>query len=54
MLYAHPIIPEVIEQAIYRPMTAEQRANLSPMPLPAIALTVTAVSLSMLITGFRH
>ena len=54
MLYAHPIIPDVIEQAIYRPSTAEQRANLSPMPLPSIALAVTAVSPFILPTGFYH
>ena len=44
MLYAHPIFAQLIEQSIYRHATPEQRALLSPMPLPAIALIVTAVS----------
>jgi hypothetical protein len=43
MLYAHPIIAELIEQTIYRSASAEQRALLSPMPLPAVALVATAV-----------
>lgn len=44
MLYAHPIFAEVLEQAVYRPANPEQRASLSPMPLPTLALVVTAVS----------
>jgi hypothetical protein len=43
MLYANPIIAEVLEQAIYKPATTAQRAQLSPIPLPTIALVVTAV-----------
>jgi Domain of unknown function (DUF6532) len=44
MLFAHPIFMEIIEQSIYRPATTEQRASLSPIPLPALALVATAVS----------
>lgn len=44
MIYAHPTFATVLEQAVYRPASTIQRASLSPMPLPAIALVATAVS----------
>jgi len=47
MLYANPIFAELLEQCVYRPANAEQRSTLSPMPLPALALVVTAVECAL-------
>jgi hypothetical protein len=44
MLYAHPSFATLLEQIVYRPASPLQRASLSPMPLPAIALVASAVS----------
>ncbi|CAG7855253.1 SubName: Full=Uncharacterized protein {ECO:0000313/EMBL:CCA76994.1} [Serendipita indica DSM 11827] len=42
MLYAHPILQQIIEQSLYRPTNADQRVHFSPMPAGAIALAATA------------
>ncbi|KAG8831536.1 hypothetical protein FRC18_006337, partial [Serendipita sp. 400] len=47
IIYAHPIFGEVIEETIYRPATRIQRAKLSPMPLPTLALVATAVQCAL-------
>ncbi|CAG7855248.1 SubName: Full=Uncharacterized protein {ECO:0000313/EMBL:CCA76994.1} [Serendipita indica DSM 11827] len=56
MLYAHPILQQIIKQSLYRPANADQRVHFSPMPAGAIALAATATfsALEEWKTGLRQ